>query len=88
VVDHCVSHARGSRRNDLFHPRKPVRVFYWVKFMHQKFNGTNPKYKNHSEHQLWLEYAHLKREFEKNNPTASAEEYDRFIDRIVAELGI
>ncbi len=56
--------------------------------MTPKFQGTNPKYKNHSEHQLCLEYAHLKREFEKNHPTASAEEYDRFIDRIVAELGI
>jgi hypothetical protein len=63
-------------------------LFYWVKFMRQKFKGTNPKYKNHSEHQLWLEYAHLKREFEKINPTASVDEYDRFIDRIVAELGI
>ncbi len=56
--------------------------------MRQKFKGTNPKYKNHSEHQLCLEYAHLKREIEKNNPTASVDEYDRFIDRIVAELGI
>ena len=56
--------------------------------MHQKFQGTNPKYRNYSEDQLWQEYARLKREFDENNRGASVEEYDRFINRIVDELGI
>lgn len=56
--------------------------------MTPKFQGTNPKYRNYSEDQLWQEYARLKREFDENNRGASLEEYDRFINRIVDELGI
>lgn len=56
--------------------------------MTKKFQGTNPKYRNYSEDQLWQEYARLKREFDEKNRGASVEEYDRFIDRIVEELGI
>ena len=53
-----------------------------------KFKGTNPKYKGYTEDQLWQEYSRLKREFDVKNRGASVEEYDRFIDRIVDELGI
>lgn len=53
-----------------------------------KFQGTKPKYKNYTEEQLWQEYARLKRDFEEKHRGASVEEYDRFIDRIVDELGI
>lgn len=57
--------------------------------MAYQFQGTNPKYKNLTEQQRWIEYGRLKREYINSQGSyAAPEAYDAFIKKICQELDI
>jgi hypothetical protein len=56
--------------------------------MTQKFQGTNPKYQNLSEAELWREYERRKAELNQSKGWTNDIEYRADIKRICDELGI
>ena len=63
-------------------------LFYWVNDMRQKFQGTNPKYRNLSEAERWREYERRKMELNQAKGWTNDIEYRADIKRICDELGI
>jgi len=56
--------------------------------MTQKFQGTNPKYRNLSEAERWREYERRKAELNQSKGWTNDIEYRADIKRICDELGI
>lgn len=48
----------------------------------------HPKYRHLTEQQRWVEYGRLKREYNDRYGYTDEKQYDRFIDKIVNELGL